>query len=309
MSTLPAEVWLLVGPTAVGKTELSLVLAERLGGEVVSLDSRQIYRGLDIGTAKPCPDDLRRVPHHLIDIADPDQTLSLSAILHAARTAIAACLERDRLPILVGGSGQYVRAVAEGWQVPEVMPDRQYRARLEALAREAGPGALAAMLAEADPEAAAAIDPRNVRRVVRALEVCRATGRPFSELRRRVAPPFRCRWVGLHRPREVLYRRIDVRLADMLERGLESEVRGLVDRGYGFDLPSMSGLGYGEWRDCFAGLIDRAEVVTRIRRNTRRLVRSQGAWFPATDERIAWLDPGGAPTGAVADRVIERLCG
>jgi tRNA dimethylallyltransferase len=297
----------LVGPTAVGKTEVALHLAEALGGEVVSLDSRQVYRGMDIGTAKPSPEERRRVRHFLIDIADPDQTLALPTIQEAATAAVQDILSRARLPFLVGGTGQYVRAVTQGWRVPDVAPDRAYRAELEAIAAEQGPGALQALLARVDPLSAERIDPRNVRRVVRALEVCRATSRPFSQLQARRPPPYRFVWIGLTRPRESLYARIDLRVEDMLARGLEREVRQLVAAGYHFGLPSMSGLGYGEWRECLEATTSATEVARRIRKNTRRLVRAQGAWFPAHDPRIHWFDLDVTPVAHVMAWLTDRL--
>lgn len=297
---LTVSVLLVVGPTAVGKTELSLALALELGAEIVSLDSRQIYRGMDIGTAKPSPEERRLVPHHLLDVADPDAVVTLADIQVAAYAAIRAAHARGRPALLVGGTGQYARAVAEGWRIPPVTPDPEYRAELEALAARAGPGALFARLERLDPVSAERIDRRNVRRVVRALEVCRATGRPFSAMRSRRAPPYPILWLGLTRPREELYARIDRRVEDMLERGLEGEVRGLVGAGYGFDLPAMTGLGYGEWREYFGGAVDVAEVARRIRRNTRRLVRSQSTWFRADDPRIRWFQ---ASTTSAADAV------
>ncbi len=280
----------IVGPTAVGKTEVSLRLAEDFRGEIVSLDSRQMVRGLDIGTAKPSPGDRLRVPHHLVDIVAPDEPLSLAIVQSLACDAIQSILERRWHPILVGGTGQYVWGVLEGWTVPAVAPDLPLRARLGALAREQGVEALHSRLAAVDPQAAARIDARNVRRVIRALEVYEHTGRPISSLQMRRPPPLKAVIVGLSRPRPELYARIDARIEAMRAAGLEKEVRQLVEAGYGFELPSMSSVGYGQWRDYFAGRIDLEEVYRQIRRATRRLVRQQATWFRADDERIRWID-------------------
>lgn len=279
-----------VGPTAVGKSALAMALAGDLGGEIVSLDSRQIYRGLDIGTAKPTADERARVPHHLLDIAAPDVAIDLADVQSLALGAIAGAAARARLPLLVGGTGQYVRAVLEGWQIPPVPPDPALRGELAAFAAAHGPDALHARLQAVDPVAAGRIDARNVRRVVRALEVHRHTGTPSATARPRRAPAFESLRIGLTRPRPDLYARIDRRVDAMLAAGLEAEVRGLVARGYGFDLPAMSGVGYGEWAGLLAGEIDRDEVVRRIRRHTRRLVRSQMTWFRLDDPRIHWFD-------------------
>jgi len=280
----------IIGPTAVGKTALSLYLGERLGGEIVSADSRLFYRGMDIGTDKPSPEDRARVPHHLIDIADPDQTVGLAEFKRLAEKAIAEVHARGRLPMLVGGTGQYVRAVVEGWSPPEVPPDPALRAELEAQARQEGAQALHARLAALDPEAAARIDPRNVRRVIRALEVCLRTGRPFSAQRVRRRPPYRILQIGLTMDRAALYARADARIDEMVKAGLVEEVRRLLDAGYGWDLPAMSSVGYAQFRPYFEGQATLEEVVAEIKRATRRLIRHQYNWFRLSDPRIRWFD-------------------
>jgi tRNA dimethylallyltransferase len=286
---------LLVGPTAVGKTSLSLRLAATVGGEIISADSRQVYRGMHIGTAKATPAEQARVPHHLLDVVRPDQTLTLAQYQERAYAAIDEVLARRRVPFLVGGTGQYVRAVAEGWQVPRVSPNDALRRELYAFAETSGPDALHQRLNELDPPAARRIDPRNVRRVVRALEVCLVTGTPFSAQRTRVPPPYRLLWLGLTLQRKTLYQRIDDRVAQMVATGLEAEVRQLVDAGYGFDLPSMSGVGYAQWAPYLAGEVTLEDVVQQIQRATRRVVRHQYNWFRLDDPRITWLDAGGDP--------------
>ena len=284
-----------VGPTAVGKTVLAVRLAEAVGGEIVSADSRQVYRGMDIGTAKATPQELARVPHHLLDIVDPDEALSLAQFQELAYAAIDDITVRGCAPFLVGGTGQYVKAVVEGWQVPRVPPDDELRARLYRQAEEQGAEALHARLRALDPAAAAKIDARNVRRVIRALEVCLLTGQPISEQQTKSPPPYRVLMIGLTLPRSELYRRIDLRVEQMIAAGLEDEVRRLVAAGYGFDLPAMSGVGYGQFEPRFVGDVSLEDVAREIKRATRRFVRHQGNWFRPDDPRIHWfaaeLDP------------------
>jgi tRNA dimethylallyltransferase len=280
----------LVGPTAVGKTSFSLHLAETLDGEIVSADSRLFYRGMDIGTAKPTAEDRARVPHHLINIADPDETVGLAEFQEKAYAAIDDILARYRLPLLVGGTGQYVRAVIEGWRIPRVPPDAVLRAELEAGAERKGHEALHGRLTRIDPVAAAKIDPRNVRRVIRALEVCTITGRPISEQQGKWPPPYRIKQIGLTMEREALYARADARIAAMMAAGLEDEVRRLVEAGYGWDLPAMSGLGYVQFKPCFEGEATLEQVVEEIKRATRRFIRHQYNWFRPSDPAIQWFD-------------------
>lgn len=276
----------LVGPTAVGKTALSLHLARRLNGEIVSADSRLFYRGLDIGTAKPSPAERSAVPHHLIDICNPDETLTLGEYQRLAYRTIDAILARGRLPVLVGGTGQYVAAIVEGWGIPEVAPRPELRAALESL----GGGEAARWLVTLDPTAARRIDPRNLRRIIRALEVTLVTGRPVSELQRKTPPPYDIRMIGLGRDRRSLYRRIDARVDAMMAAGLLDEVRRLRDGGYGAGLPSMSGLGYRQLMAHLAGETSLDEAVERIKFETHRFARQQATWFRRDDSTIAWFD-------------------
>jgi tRNA dimethylallyltransferase len=285
----------IVGPTAAGKTALSVRLAQAVEGEVVSADSRQVYRGMDIGTAKATPEEQEGVPHHLLDVVDPDQVLSLAEFQALAYAAIEDILVRGRVPLLVGGTGQYAMAVLEGWQVPAVPPDESLRQELYRQADREGGAALHARLAALDPEAARRIDARNVRRVIRALEVCLTTGRPISQQQEKAPPPYRVLILGLHLPRAALYERIDRRVEAMMAAGLEGEVRRLADAGYGFELPAMSGVGYGQFRPYLAGDASLEETVRAIKRATRRFVRHQANWFRHDDTRIHWLDAGGDP--------------
>jgi tRNA dimethylallyltransferase len=268
-----------VGPTAVGKTALAITLARHLGGEIVSADSRQVYRHMDIGTAKPTPQELAAAPHHLIEIIDPDEEFSLATYQDRATQTIADIAARGRLPILAGGTGQYLAAILQGWQLPRVAPDPELRAALEREAAEHGAAALHERLARVDPAAAAGIMPGNVRRVIRALEVYQLTGRPISSQRAMQAPPYRARTIWLTLPAPALYARIDARVDAMVAAGLPEEVRALVARGYGWELPAMSSLGYREFRPYFAGEDTLAEAVQRLKYDTHAFARRQKTWF------------------------------
>ena len=269
----------IVGPTATGKTALAIKLAQRLGGEIVSADSRQVYRSMDIGTAKPTPAERAAAPHHLIDVVDPDMDFSLGLYQELATTAIADIAARGKLPLLVGGTGQYLAAVLQGWDVPRVAPQPELRLALEREARAAGVAALHSRLAQVDPAAAAAILPSNLRRIIRALEVYEVTGKPISEQQTRKAPPYRARTLWLALPAPALYARIDARVDAMMAAGLVDEVRGLLARGYGWELPAMSGLGYREFRAFVEGASTLDEAVQRLKYDTHAFARRQPNWF------------------------------
>jgi tRNA dimethylallyltransferase len=297
----------IVGPTGVGKTSLSLELAQALDGEIVSADSRQIYRGMDIGTAKPTPAEQARVPHHLVDIIDPDADFGLATYQELAYVAIADIARQGHLPFLVGGTGQYIRAVVEGWHIPRVPPDAALRASLYAEVEQQGCQALYERLLKLDPDAAGLIDARNVRRVVRALEVCIKTGRPFSEQRGRVPPPYTVLQIGLTMAREALYRRIDARIDAMIAGGLVKEVRKLLENGYDWALPAMSSLGYLQLKGYFEGTASLAEAVALIKKETRRFIRHQYNWFRLTDDRIHWFDATESPYPAARELICETF--
>jgi tRNA dimethylallyltransferase len=282
----------IVGPTAVGKTEISIQLAERLNGEIVSADSRLFYRGMDIGTAKPTAEERARVPHHLVDVADPGETWSLALFQRAAAKAIAAIHARGRTPFLVGGSGQYIHAVTRGWTPPAAAPDPALRAELDAQAKEYGPYWLHEKLQKLDPAAAESIDPRNVRRTIRALEVIRLTGRKFSEQRRQAEGPYRTLTIGLTRPRPELYARVDARIESMFAAGLLEEVRRLLEAGVSPALPAMTSIGYRECAEVLAGRLTVEEAKSEMRRRTRIFVRRQANWFKANDPSIHWFEAG-----------------
>ena len=279
----------IVGATAAGKTALSLELAKRLPVEIVSVDSRQVYRRMDIGTAKPTLEEQSRARHHLIDIVEPTDDFSLADYLERARRAIRDIADRGRLPLLVGGTGQYLWALLEDWQVPSVPPDREFREEMEALAAEQGNQAVHDRLRESDPGSAAAIDPRNLRRVVRALEAHHQTGVPFSQMRSRGEGRYNSLVIGLTLPRDELYRRIDSRVDAMIEAGWPDEVRRLLDGGVTAESPSMSSVGYRELAACLRGVTSLEEAVRNVKSHTRRFARRQYAWFRLSDPRIRWL--------------------
>lgn len=280
---------LIVGPTAVGKTELAIELAQRLDGEIVSADSRLFYRGMDIGTAKPSAEEQRRVPHHLIDIADPDEILSLADFQRMARAVITDIHTRKKTPFLVGGTGQYIRALTEGWDPPKAQPDVRLRGALEQLVDERGSFWLHERLKALDLHAAEKIDARNARRTIRALEVILTTGKRFSEQRGHRQPPYRLITLGLTRPRAELYERVDQRIDQMFASGFVDEVRALLARGYSPSLPTMSAIGYRECIRVIQGEITEEQAKTEMRRATRIFVRRQANWFKESDASIQWF--------------------
>ncbi len=297
----------IVGPTAVGKTSTSLELAKELAGEIISADSRYLYRGMDIGTAKPSLAERAAIPYHLIDITEPDQPWSLAQYKRAATAAIADIAERGNLPMLVGGTGQYIRAVLEGWTIPPRASNPRLREELEGFAAKSGAAALHTRLAEVDAQAAAAIDYRNVRRVVRALEVTLESGIPFSEQRRSEPPPYEVFQLGLNMPRADLYARIDQRVDEMLSTGLLVEIETLLARGIDWSLPAMSALGYKQLGNHIRGECSLDEAVQQIKRETRRFVRRQANWFQADDPAIHWFNPLDTSTKVIIATVQKWL--
>ena len=286
---MTARVCALVGATAVGKTDVAVEVAEAADAEIVSIDSMQIYRGMDVGTAKPDARLRRRVPHHLIDVRDPSEPVTVSEFQAMARAAIADVWERGRLPLLVGGSGLYFRAVVDDLRFPPTSSET--RARLEAEAETEGAEALHARLEELDPVAAARIEPSNVRRVVRALEVVEITGHRFSDYAGawdRYESIYELRVTGLERPRAELYARIERRVDAMLARGLVDEARRLEQAGIG--TTARQALGYRQVLEAPPGASP-DEVRDAITRATKRFARRQESWF-RLDPRIRWLFAG-----------------
>lgn len=291
---------ILLGPTAVGKTKVSLELAERLQAEVISADSRLFYRGMDIGTAKPTRQVRKRIPHHLVDVTTIDRPWSLAEFLEKAREAIREVNSRGRLPLVVGGTGQYLRALVEGWRPPPKAEDKRFRREMRAFAAAHGSEALHERLLTIDPQAAENIKHQNVRRVIRALEIHHVTGEPPSFAQKKIPPPYRLLQIGLYRPRGELYARIDQRIEEMLAAGLLTEVETILSEGYDPNLPALSAIGYSQIIDHLRGDISLQEAVARMKRRTREFVRRQANWFKRDDKSIHWF--------RARDGAVDEIC-
>lgn len=280
----------IVGPTAVGKTDLAIDLAEQLDGEIISADSRLFYRGMDIGTAKPTREQMMKVQHHLVDIANPDQIVSLAEYQKLAIEKIEEIHNKNKLPFLVGGTGQYVRALTEGWEIPHQPPNQKLRDAIQKWSNAIGGLELHHRLQLIDPIAASFIDPTNIRRTIRALEVIFGTGRKFSELRKKSGVKYSLLIIGLNRSREQLYQRIDDRIEKMITGGFLQEVKKLIKKGYMLDLPTMSAIGYKEIGEYLEGSRTLDEAILEMKRRTRIFVRRQANWFKETDPAIHWFN-------------------
>ena len=296
----------LVGPTAVGKSEMALRLAQKFDGEIVGADSRQVYRRLDIGTAKPRAEILSQVSHHLINIIEPDESFSLAEYQVLAYEKIAEIQARHHLPLLVGGSGQYVWAVLEGWQIPLVPPDPSFRQELEEFASY-NPDALYGKLMELDPEAATKIDRHNIRRVIRALEIRRDKKVDISDDSRRKALPFETIIIGLTADRTELYHWIDERIDRMIASGFIEEVNDLLKTGYSESLPALSGIGYRQICRYLKNEISLDEAVRQAKSETHRYARQQYNWFSLQDWRIQWFNIRESPQTAIEEMVARFL--
>lgn len=295
----------IVGPTAVGKSRLALQLAQTLDAEIVSADSRQVYRHMDIGTAKPSKQELALVRHHLIDIVNPDEDFSLAQYQQLAGEAVEDIIRRGKLPLLIGGSGQYVWAMVEGWGIPRVPPDPALRQELEEKAAAVGSEELYRRLERINPAAAAGIDRFNTRRVIRALEVTRNKNiapQPSKSAR------YDSLIIGLTLDRAELYNKIDTRVDKMIELGLVKEVSGLVKKGYRLELPSMSGIGYKQIGEYLAGKTTLEAAVQQVKFESHRYVRQQYNWFSPKDGRIRWFDArGGRVAAEIAALIAEFI--
>ena len=279
----------IVGPTASGKSAIALQLARELGGEIVNADSRQIYRGMDIGTAKPTSEERRLVRHHLFDIADPADAYSLALYRRGAGVALESIWERGNFAWLVGGTGQYLWALLENWQVPDVPPDEALRAELTGFATAHGAAALHERLASVDPLSAGRLDARNVRRVVRALEVFQCTGVPMSTWQTKGRPDFEFLLFGIDVPRDELVERIDRRVDEMFALGFVDEVQRLLEAGVLPGAPALSSIGYSQVIQYLAGEVTLVLAIENTKKATRRLARSQMQWFRRDDPRITWV--------------------
>jgi tRNA dimethylallyltransferase len=280
----------IVGPTAVGKSELALHLAQYFPLEIISADSRQVYRYMDIGTNKPSLAERASVPHHVIDVVKPDEDFSLVMYHQLAIEALKAVQQKGKLPLLVGGSGLYVWSLVEGWKIPQVPPDQKLRRQLESRAEQEDSRSLYRELQDIDSVAAAKINPSNIRRIIRALEIYHATGQPPSQLQRKEVPSFSTLVIGLTRDRSELYRKIDGRVDKMIQRGLVEEVEQLLKKGYSPSLPSMSSIGYKQIGQFLRGEVTLPEAIDKIKYETHRLARHQYAWFRLSDSKIRWFD-------------------
>jgi tRNA dimethylallyltransferase len=277
----------IVGPTGVGKSALALRLAQMFDGVIISADSRQIYRLMDIGTAKPTLAEQELIPHQLIDVINPDVTFSLAEYQELALRAIASVHHQGRQPFLVGGTGQYVWSVLENWAIPRVPPDILFRQALEARAAQGETSVLYHELQALDEQAASRIDPRNVRRVIRALEILQ-TGK--LRLQQKHPPLFDSILIGLTVERQELYRRIDARVDAMMASGLVDEVKKLMEAGFDMKLPAMSGIGYRQIGLYLTGAINLTQAVKLIKTESHRFVRQQYNWFKLEDSRINWFE-------------------
>ncbi len=296
----------IVGPTASGKSRLAMTLARRFDGELINADSRQVYRLMDIGTAKPSPSDREKVHHHLVDICDPGDEFNLASFLSMSRTAIHEILGRGRLPIVAGGSGQYVWGLLEGWQVPAAAPQPQFRRDMLEEAQRNGPMSVYQQLESAAPDRAAQLDPRNLRRVIRALEVFHFRQPSGSTPEQERRPMDNCLVIGLTMPRQELYRRIDQRVDSMLESGFVEEVKALAAQGHMMGQGPLSSPGYRELGQYLAGEISLEEAVQRTKFQTHRLARRQYTWFKLTDPRINWLNASGSSLETQAEALVRN---
>ncbi len=276
-----------VGPTASGKTALAIALAKKFNGEIISADSRQIYRGMDIGTAKPTRAEQRAVPHHVIDIRDPNESYTVAEFQHDAIAAIHAIIARGRLPMLVGGTGLYVKAVVENLDIPRVAADPALRARLEADVRRHGLAAMFDRLVKLDPEAAYVVDPKNPRRVIRALEVTLTTGVPFTAQRRKRAPRFSTLMLGVAVPPTALRRRINQRIDAMEKAGLAREVRKLVKK-YSSKANALDAIGYREIIQYLEGNATLKQALDEMKISTWHYAKRQMTWFKK-DATVRWI--------------------
>ncbi|PKN99892.1 MAG: tRNA (adenosine(37)-N6)-dimethylallyltransferase MiaA [Chloroflexi bacterium HGW-Chloroflexi-4] len=303
------RVLVLVGPTAVGKTELAIRLAEKLEGEIVSADSRLLYRGMDIGTAKPSRSEMARFPHHMIDRAEPNEIWSLATFQQKILSTIDEIQRRGKLPIVAGGTGQYIRSLMEGWIIPTVQPDPRLREVLEQIGLEIGAAELHRRLSLIDPIATAKMDANNLRRSIRALEVIFTTGDLFSTQKDKQPPDLDFKLIGLTRPREEIYARVDARIEMMFEMGFVEEVKALLEKGYNQDLPTLSAIGYCEVIQYLHGEIKLEETKVQMRKKTREFIRRQANWFKPDDTTIEWHDMTPDPLNEILDSIKSWLKG
>jgi tRNA dimethylallyltransferase len=301
----------LVGATAVGKTQLALEIAQAVDGEIIGADSRQVYQGMAIGTAQPTAEQRGLVPHHLVDFIAPDDNLSLARYQRLAYSAIETVQARGKVPLLVGGTGQYVTAVVEGWTIPEVPPNEPLRAELEAFASrdEQSRLMLYERLRAVDPDSTLAIHPNNVRRVIRAIEVHHETGIPFSHFQRKNPPAYSILELGVELERQSLYERADLRVDQMMVDGFLDEVRTLLEAGYSPDLPSMSGIGYQQLVRYIHGVLTLDEAVIETKHATHDFIRRQLTWFRKYQTGFLWHNVEQVNSQLIVNHCVDWLEG
>jgi tRNA dimethylallyltransferase len=306
----PVKVLAIIGPTAVGKSELALRIAKKVGGEIVSADSMQVYKGMDIGTSKPSPEIQEVVPHHLIDIVTPEKNFSVALYQRLARESFKAIVSRGHLPILVGGSGLYIRGALDDLRFPKGELDSSLRKKLEEKAKRKGREAIHKELETLDPEAAELIPASNVRRVIRALEIIYTSGELFSKHRkgwkkRKFVYPVLM--IGLKLPRQLLYEKIEKRVDEMVEKGLLKEVEKLK-KNYKLALTPCQAIGYKEFLAYLDGEITWEESVNLIKKRTRHYAKRQMSWFKS-DPRIKWFDLSKQTLDQVEETILSQLAG
>ena len=301
------NVLVIVGPTAVGKTEISIKTAEIIKGEVVSADSRQLYRYMDIGTAKPSTEELNRVPHHFIGYCNPDQYFSAGEYAREARACIQDIQNRGKYALVTGGAGFYIQALVDGLFAP-AHSDRQIKEKWQQKIQKQGRKQVFESLKHIDPETAAKLHPNDTQRIVRALEVYELTGTPISAYRNQTADPaeFKAIFIGLHRKRENLYARIEKRIDCMLEQGLVDEVSRLKEMGYTSDMNALCTVGYKEVFDYLENKFSYEQMVEKIKINSRRYAKRQMTWF-RKDKRIEWIELDEIPIADAIQMILNRL--
>ena len=306
MANSKSNMVVVIGPTAIGKTQLAIYIAEQFSGEIINTDSRQVYRYMDIGTAKPSISDRTRVPHHMIDINLPDNDFSLGEFIKLANVSIEQITARGNLPIVCGGTGQYVWAIVEGWTVPNIPPNPEFRAAKLKEAEEIGIHSIHDQLSIIDPERASEIDPRNVRRVIRALEIIKETGLKPSQLSKQREEEYSPIIIGLTTNRGSLYHMIDMRVDHMIKNGFLDEVEYLTTQGYKMGIGSLASPGYRELGQYLAGESSLDEAISKTKFQTHRLARRQYTWFKQEDPRITWLDVNQVDITSVASTLVAN---
>jgi len=303
------KVIVIAGPTASGKTDLAIEFALKCNGEIISADSMQVYRGMDIGTAKPTLEERRGIPHYMLDVVDPDEEFSVAQFQQMAKECIKDILSRGKVPIVAGGTGLYINSLVYNITFSETIADWKYREHLQNIAREQGPLVLHNMLEKIDPISAQNIHPNNVKRVIRALEVFETTGKPISEHQkesRKIKPEYDYKIFGIEVERDVLYRRIEKRTDKMIQMGLYEEVEGLLKKGYSPDLVSLQGIGYKEIIMCIQGKCSLDEAIYNIKLGTKHLAKRQMTWFRKT-EGLKWINAGEMDTWAMLKILSDAL--